>query len=135
MLRLRADARRSTQFDDRRLFSAGEHDRTHCTKNSAVSRAERCGAGLSPDLRDSTYFFPVDGKRNFGPGPALREKHGTALIGAVSPTGRIAKIVTIPFAMFGWKRRRAFALSYVYALPSCSALSVAARLAGARKQH
>ena len=32
------------------------------------------GAGLSPDLHDSTYFFPIDGKKNFGRGPALREK-------------------------------------------------------------
>jgi hypothetical protein len=33
-----------------------------------------CGAGLSPYLRDSAYFFPVDEKKNFGRGPALREK-------------------------------------------------------------
>ena len=32
------------------------------------------GADLSPDLRDSTYFFPADGKKNFGQDPALREK-------------------------------------------------------------
>src|SRR6266446_2088652 len=74
MLRLRADARRSTQFDDRRLFSAGESDRTRCTKNSAVSRAEMCGAGLSSDLRDSTCFAQAGAQKNLGQYPALREK-------------------------------------------------------------
>src|SRR6266446_9842414 len=73
MLRLRADARRSTQFDDRRLFSAGEPDRTRCTKNSAVSRAEMCGAGLSSDLRDSTCFAQAGGQKNLAQDPALRE--------------------------------------------------------------
>src|SRR6266446_9940807 len=34
-----------------------------------------CGAGLSPGLRDSTYFFPSDGQKNLGQDPALREKH------------------------------------------------------------
>ena len=31
-------------------------------------------AGLSPDLRDSTYFFQADGQKNLGQDPALREK-------------------------------------------------------------
>ena len=73
MLRLRADARRSTQFDDRRLFSACDSDRTRCTKNSAVSRAEMYGAGLSPDLRDSTCFAQAGGQKNLGRDLALRE--------------------------------------------------------------
>src|SRR5438046_1931313 len=73
MLRLRADARRSTQFDDHRLFSACDSDRTRCTKNSAASRAEMYGGGLSPYLRDSTYFFQGDGRKNLGRDPALRE--------------------------------------------------------------
>src|SRR5947207_9903603 len=74
MLLLRADARPSTQIDDRRLFSAGEPDRTRCTKNSAVSRAEMCGAGLSPDLRDSTYFLQAGARKNPGQDPAPQEK-------------------------------------------------------------
>jgi hypothetical protein len=32
------------------------------------------GAGLSPYLRDSTYFFQADGQKNLGRDPALREK-------------------------------------------------------------
>ena len=32
------------------------------------------GAGLSPYLRDSTYFFQADGQKNPGQDPALREK-------------------------------------------------------------
>ena len=32
------------------------------------------GAGLSPYLRDSTYFFQADGQKNPGGDPALREK-------------------------------------------------------------
>ena len=32
------------------------------------------GAGLSPYLRDSTYFFQADGQKNLGQDPALREK-------------------------------------------------------------
>jgi hypothetical protein len=32
------------------------------------------GAGLSPYLRDSTYFFQSDGQKNPGRDPALREK-------------------------------------------------------------
>src|SRR5437868_15507841 len=32
------------------------------------------GAGLSPYLRDSTYFFQGDGQKNPGRDPALREK-------------------------------------------------------------
>ena len=32
------------------------------------------GGGLSPYLRDSAYFFPVDGQKNLGRDPALREK-------------------------------------------------------------
>jgi hypothetical protein len=39
-----------------------------------VSRAEMYGAGLSPDLRDSTYFFQADGQKNLGQDPALLEK-------------------------------------------------------------
>src|SRR5206468_10582885 len=53
---------------------AGEPDRTRCTKNSAASRAEMCGAGLSPYLRESTYFFQADGQKNLGQDPALLEK-------------------------------------------------------------
>ena len=41
---------------------------------SAASRAEMYGAGLSPYLRDSTYFFQADGQKNLGQDPALREK-------------------------------------------------------------
>ena len=32
------------------------------------------GAGLSPYLRDSTYFFQADGQKNLEQDPALREK-------------------------------------------------------------
>jgi hypothetical protein len=32
------------------------------------------GAGLSPYLHDSTYFFQADGQKNPGRDPALREK-------------------------------------------------------------
>jgi hypothetical protein len=32
------------------------------------------GAGLSPYLRDSMYFFQADGQKNLGRDPALREK-------------------------------------------------------------
>ena len=32
------------------------------------------GAGLSPYLRDSTYFFQADGQKNLGRDPALQEK-------------------------------------------------------------
>ena len=32
------------------------------------------GAGLSPDLRDSTYFVQADGQKNLGQDPALGEK-------------------------------------------------------------
>jgi hypothetical protein len=32
------------------------------------------GAGLSPYLRDSTYFFQADGQKNLGQDPALQEK-------------------------------------------------------------
>jgi hypothetical protein len=32
------------------------------------------GAGLSPYLRDSTYFFQGDGQKNLEQDPALREK-------------------------------------------------------------
>jgi hypothetical protein len=31
------------------------------------------GAGLSPDLHDSTYFVQGDGQKNLGQDPALRE--------------------------------------------------------------
>src|SRR6266853_652273 len=75
MLRLRADARGSTQFDDRHAFCVGEADGTRCTKNSAVSRAEMCGAGLSPYLRDSTCFAQADGQKTPEQDPALRERH------------------------------------------------------------
>ena len=34
-----------------------------------------CGAGPSPDLRDSAYFVQADGQKNLGQDPALREKH------------------------------------------------------------
>src|SRR5882762_375822 len=39
-----------------------------------MSREENCGAGLSPYLRDSAYFFRADGQKNLGRDPALREK-------------------------------------------------------------
>src|SRR5882757_7032064 len=39
-----------------------------------MSRAEMCGAGLSPCLRGSTYFFQADGQKNPGRDPVLREK-------------------------------------------------------------
>src|SRR6476620_5361638 len=41
-----------------------------------MSRAETYGAGLSPDLRDSSYFVQADGQRNLGQDPALRQKRG-----------------------------------------------------------
>ena len=55
-------------------------------KNFASSRAEMCGAGPSPDLRDSMYFFRADGRKNLEQGPALQvtrvrddaEKHKAA---------------------------------------------------------
>src|SRR6266446_9016732 len=31
-----------------------------------------CGAGLSPDLRDSTYSVRADGRKNLGQDPALQ---------------------------------------------------------------
>src|ERR1700720_4469 len=31
-----------------------------------------CGAGLSPDRRDSTYFVRADGRKTLGQGPALQ---------------------------------------------------------------
>src|SRR5439155_25282711 len=70
----RAAGRPSTQFDDHGLLRAGEPDRTRCTRNSAVSRAEVCGAGLSSDLRDSTCFAQAGGQKNPGQDPAPREK-------------------------------------------------------------
>ena len=33
-----------------------------------------CGAGLSPDRRDSTYFVRADGRKNLGLDPALQVK-------------------------------------------------------------
>jgi len=33
-----------------------------------------CGAGLSPGLRDLTYFYQADGQKNLGRDPAPREK-------------------------------------------------------------
>jgi len=33
-----------------------------------------CGAGLSPDLRDSTYFVQAGGQKNSGQDPAPQEK-------------------------------------------------------------
>jgi len=33
------------------------------------------GAGLSFDLRDSTYFVQADEQKNLGQDPALREEH------------------------------------------------------------
>src|SRR5438094_3206678 len=74
MLRLRADAPRSTRSAYRRHALECGHDHIRCTRNSAVSRAEMCGAGLSPDLRDSTCFAQAGGQKNLGQDPALREK-------------------------------------------------------------
>ena len=45
-----------------------------------LQRAEMYGAGPSPYLRDSTYFFPADGQKNSGEDPALREMRGPEVV-------------------------------------------------------
>ena len=103
MLRLRADARRSTQLDDHRLFLACDSDRTRCTKNSAVSRAEMYGAGLSDDLRGPTYFVQAGARKNPGQDLALPEKRdldvGQSCKEAASTLRKNLKALPLPFPL------------------------------------
>src|SRR4051794_23207939 len=74
MLRFRADARRSRRSAYRRHALERGHYHIRCIRNSAVSQAEMCAAGLSPDLRGSTCFAQAGGQKSLGQDPALREK-------------------------------------------------------------
>ena len=57
-------------------------------------------AGLSPDLRDSTYFFQADGQKNLGRDPALREKRDPEVAKRCKgAANRLRRNSTAPFEM------------------------------------
>src|SRR4030095_862121 len=74
MLPLRADVHRSKQFEDHRLFSALERDRTRYKENSEAILVRKCASGLSPDRLGLTLFFTTDEQRIPEPGLALQVK-------------------------------------------------------------